>query len=282
MASLLKTRIIEVLKGLEVYALTKTLQSIESDSSSHEKDTLVDVLMSDIMDIGLQIVLSRLQPGTLKLIIKNAHLDPENQEQSQAELEEHITAMGIREYLLELEQRAVSMIIKDLGIETSPREIVATELGKSYRASSHLSMLTSRCRGRSNSFGPRIYVAETPRACIAKYYCKSLQIKSTSRKYLSASTALEIDYLHAHVQKKSNCSSKRSLRRLLLAICPRSFQTTRLILLEALKRRLEDEAVYPISDTASLCVVEAMNTLLQRNQFKSRLWILWTTLSLVH
>ncbi len=135
MASLLKTRIIEVLKGLEVYALTKTLQSIESDSSSHEKDTLVDVLMSDIMDIGLQIVLSRLQPGTLKLIIKNAHLDPENQEQSQAELEEHITAMGIREYLLELEQRAVSMIIKDLGIETSPREIVATELGKSYRAS---------------------------------------------------------------------------------------------------------------------------------------------------
>jgi hypothetical protein len=130
MASLLKTRIIEVLKGLEVYALTKTLQAIESDSSSNEKDTLVDVLMSDIVDIGLQIVLSRLQPSTLKLIIKNAHLDPENEEQSQAELEEHITAIGVREYLSNIEQKVLSGIIKDLGIESSPREIVVAELGK--------------------------------------------------------------------------------------------------------------------------------------------------------
>lgn len=134
MASLLKTRIIAVLKGLEVYALTKTLQAIESDSSGKEKDTLVDVLMSDIVDIGLQIVLSRLQPPTLKLLLKSANLGIENEEQSQTDLEEHITATGVREYLSNIEQKVLSAIIKDLGIESSPREIVAAELGKCCRA----------------------------------------------------------------------------------------------------------------------------------------------------
>jgi hypothetical protein len=165
MASLLKTRIIEVLKGLEVYALTKTLQAIESDSSSNEKDTLVDVLMSDIVDIGMQIVLSRLQPSTLKLIIKNAHLDPENEEQSQAELEEHITAIGVREYLLNIEQKVLSGIIKDLGIESSPREIVVAELEEEVILS-----------------GLEYMLQRLPVLLLQKYYGKSLQIKSTSQK----------------------------------------------------------------------------------------------------
>ena len=117
--------------GLEVYALTKTLQAIESNPSSSDKEILVDILMSDIIDIGLQLVLSRLRPSTLKLIIEDAHLDPK-EEQSQLELEEQIAAAGVRDYLLRVEHRIILAIIKDLGIETSQHDIMAMELGKIY------------------------------------------------------------------------------------------------------------------------------------------------------
>ncbi len=131
MASSLKTRISEVLKSLEVYDLLKTLQAIESDSSSSEKETLVDILMSDIIDIGLQLVLSRLRPSTLKLFIKNANLDP-NEEQCQADLEEQIAAAGVKDYLMGVENRIILAIVKDLGIGASPRDIMAMELGKIF------------------------------------------------------------------------------------------------------------------------------------------------------